>query len=119
MGNRALGDRLPPDAHRVALAVVLFATTTPLVFMGEEHDERAPFQFFTDHTDSVIADATRGVLVGASTMGPAAGEILGIFLLAIGAQVPVSDLRELIFPYPTFLRGIEPAIQQLTEAGPA
>ncbi|MEP6477524.1 MAG: NAD(P)/FAD-dependent oxidoreductase [Actinomycetota bacterium] len=65
----------------------------------------------------VIADATRGVLVGASTMGPAAGEILGIFLLAIGAQVPVSDLSELIYPYPTFLRGIEPAIQQLSEPG--
>ena len=27
--------------------------------MGEEHDERAPFQFFTDHIDPFIADATR------------------------------------------------------------
>jgi maltooligosyltrehalose trehalohydrolase len=59
VGNRALGDRLPADAHRVALAVVLFATCTPLVFMGEEHDERAPFQFFSDHVDPFIADATR------------------------------------------------------------
>ncbi|HET7128080.1 MAG TPA: alpha-amylase family glycosyl hydrolase [Gaiellaceae bacterium] len=59
VGNRAAGDRLPPDAHRVALAVVLFATCTPLLFMGEEHDETAPFQFFTDHTDPEIAEATR------------------------------------------------------------
>jgi maltooligosyltrehalose trehalohydrolase len=59
VGNRAIGDRLPPDAHRVALAVVLFGTCTPLLFMGEEHDERAPFQFFTDHIDPFIADATR------------------------------------------------------------
>jgi len=59
VGNRALGDRLPPDAHRVALAVVLFSLNTPLIFMGEEHDERAPFQFFTDHIDPMIADATR------------------------------------------------------------
>jgi maltooligosyltrehalose trehalohydrolase len=59
VGNRAVGDRLPPDAHRVALAVVLFSLSTPLLFMGEEHDERAPFQFFTDHVDPVIADATR------------------------------------------------------------
>ena len=59
VGNRALGDRLPPDAHRVALAVVLFSRSTPLLFMGEEHDERAPFQFFTDHVDPFIADATR------------------------------------------------------------
>jgi maltooligosyltrehalose trehalohydrolase len=59
VGNRAVGDRLPPDAHRVALAVVLFSLSTPLLFMGEEHDERAPFQFFTDHIDPFIADATR------------------------------------------------------------
>ena len=59
VGNRAVGDRLPPDAHRVALAVVLFSLNTPLLFMGEEHDEAAPFQFFTDHIDPFIADATR------------------------------------------------------------
>jgi len=59
VGNRALGDRLPPAAHRVALAVVLFSLNTPLLFMGEEHDETAPFQFFSDHIDPAIADATR------------------------------------------------------------
>ena len=59
VGNRATGDRLPPDAHRVALSVVLFSLSTPLLFMGEEHDERAPFQFFTDHVDPSIAEATR------------------------------------------------------------
>jgi maltooligosyltrehalose trehalohydrolase len=59
VGNRALGDRLPPDAHRVALAVVLFSLNTPLLFMGEEYDEETPFQFFTDHIDPAIARATR------------------------------------------------------------
>ncbi len=59
VGNRAVGDRLAPDAHRVALAVVLFSANTPLLFMGEEHDERAPFQFFADHVDPAIAEATR------------------------------------------------------------
>jgi maltooligosyltrehalose trehalohydrolase len=59
VGNRAVGDRLPPDAHRVALAVVLFSTCTPMLFMGEEHDEAAPFQFVTDHIDPEIAEATR------------------------------------------------------------
>jgi maltooligosyltrehalose trehalohydrolase len=59
VGNRALGDRLPPDAHRVALAVVLFSLSTPLLFMGEEHDEPAPFQFFSDHIDPAIAEAAR------------------------------------------------------------
>ena len=59
IGNRALGDRLPADAHHVALAVVLFSLSTPLLFMGEEYDEPAPFRFFTDHLDPSIADATR------------------------------------------------------------
>jgi len=59
VGNRAVGDRLPADAHRLALAVILFSLGTPLLFMGEEHDERAPFQYFTDHVDPFIADATR------------------------------------------------------------
>ena len=59
VGNRAVGDRLPPDAHRVALAIVLFSLHTPLLFMGEEYDERAPFQFFSDHDDPEIAEATR------------------------------------------------------------
>ncbi len=59
VGNRALGDRLPPELHRVALAVVLFSVSTPLLFMGEEYEERRPFLFFTDHDDPEIAEATR------------------------------------------------------------
>jgi maltooligosyltrehalose trehalohydrolase len=59
VGNRATGDRLPPDALRVAAAVVLFSACTPLLFMGEESFESHPFQFFTDHIDPAIAEATR------------------------------------------------------------
>jgi maltooligosyltrehalose trehalohydrolase len=59
VGNRALGDRLEPAAHRLALAVCLFSPFTPLLFMGEEHDEEAPFQFFSDHRDPFFAQATR------------------------------------------------------------
>ena len=59
VGNRALGDRLPEDALRVAAAVTLFSPCTPLLFMGEERFESAPFQFFTDHIDPAIAEATR------------------------------------------------------------
>ena len=59
VGNRALGDRLPDAKRRVAAAVVLFSTFTPLLFQGEEYGEQAPFRFFTDHIDPFIADATR------------------------------------------------------------
>jgi maltooligosyltrehalose trehalohydrolase len=59
VGNRALGDRLQPELLRLASAVVLFGAQTPLLFMGEEYGEPNPFQFFTDHTDPKIAEATR------------------------------------------------------------
>jgi maltooligosyltrehalose trehalohydrolase len=59
VGNRATGDRLSPDALRVAAAVTLFAPCIPLLFMGEEYFEARPFQFFTDHIDPAIAEATR------------------------------------------------------------
>jgi maltooligosyltrehalose trehalohydrolase len=59
VGNRAVGDRLPPDLLKVAAAVTLFSLCTPLLFMGEESFEQHPFLFFTDHIDPSIADATR------------------------------------------------------------
>ncbi|MCZ4492154.1 MAG: treZ [Conexibacter sp.] len=59
VGNRALGDRLPADARRLAAFVTLLSPYTPMLFMGEEYGEEAPFQFFTDHIDQEIAIATR------------------------------------------------------------
>jgi maltooligosyltrehalose trehalohydrolase len=59
VGNRAFGDRPRPEERRIRAACVLFAPQTPLLFMGEEHGEQRPFQFFTDHVDPAIAEATR------------------------------------------------------------
>ncbi|MBV8080814.1 MAG: malto-oligosyltrehalose trehalohydrolase [Actinobacteria bacterium] len=59
VGNRAFGDRLSREHLRVAAACVLFSPHVPLLFMGEEYGEQAPFQFFTDHDDPEIAEATR------------------------------------------------------------
>jgi maltooligosyltrehalose trehalohydrolase len=59
VGNRAFGDR--PDRRHAPLQALclLFAPQTPLLFMGQESGETTPFQFFTDHVDPLIADATR------------------------------------------------------------
>jgi maltooligosyltrehalose trehalohydrolase len=59
VGNRALGDRLPADVRPLAAFCTLLSPFTPMLFMGEEHGERAPFQFFSDHIDAEIATATR------------------------------------------------------------
>ncbi len=59
VGNRALGDRLPAPARALAAFCVLLSPFTPMLFMGEEYGEPARFQFFTDHIDAEIAQATR------------------------------------------------------------
>jgi maltooligosyltrehalose trehalohydrolase len=59
VGNRAFGDRLEGAALRLAQFCTLLSPFTPMLFMGEEYGERAPFQFFSDHIDKRIAKATR------------------------------------------------------------
>ncbi len=59
VGNRAAGDRPATDELPLRAALLLFAPQTPLLFMGEEYGERNPFQFFTDHIDPRVAEATR------------------------------------------------------------
>ena len=61
----------------------------------------------------VVEDADRGVLVGATTMGPRGGDLLGIFELAIKLEIPSDELRHLIYAYPTFYRGSGEAMRKL------
>ncbi len=61
VGNRALGERLtsltPRGARKLAAALLLLAPHTPLLFMGQEYDEEAPFQFFSDFGDPALQKA--------------------------------------------------------------
>ncbi|HUE58098.1 MAG TPA: NAD(P)/FAD-dependent oxidoreductase [Acidimicrobiales bacterium] len=61
----------------------------------------------------LVADADRGVLVGATSVGPAGGEVLGLLTLAVHAQTPISVLRTMIYAYPTFHRAVEDALRDL------
>jgi pyruvate/2-oxoglutarate dehydrogenase complex dihydrolipoamide dehydrogenase (E3) component len=63
----------------------------------------------------LVEDADRGVLVGGTAMSPAGGEILGLLTLAVHAQVPTEQLRHMIYAYPTFHRGIEDALRDLSQ----
>ncbi len=62
----------------------------------------------------LVADADRGVLVGATSVGPAGGEVLSMLTLAVHARIPVRRLSQMIYAYPTFHRAIEPAVQALS-----
>ncbi len=65
IGNTPRGDRLLADAgpddprHRLALAAVVLSPFTPLLFMGEEYGEVAPFPYFVDHGDPDLVEAVR------------------------------------------------------------
>jgi pyruvate/2-oxoglutarate dehydrogenase complex dihydrolipoamide dehydrogenase (E3) component len=61
----------------------------------------------------LIEDTTRGVLVGATSAGPAGGEGLGGLVAAIHAQLPTAALRTMIYAYPTFHLAIEAALRVL------
>ncbi len=63
VGNRMTGDRLAatvsPGKVRIAAAAVILAPFIPMLFMGEEYGETAPFQYFTSHADRDLIEAVR------------------------------------------------------------
>jgi pyruvate/2-oxoglutarate dehydrogenase complex dihydrolipoamide dehydrogenase (E3) component len=63
----------------------------------------------------LVEDAERGVLVGATSVGPSGGEVLGVLTLAVHARIPTHELRRMIYAYPTFHRAIEPALDALRQ----
>jgi maltooligosyltrehalose trehalohydrolase len=63
VGNRVYGRRLsrlvPGEALKLAAAAVLLSPYIPLLFMGEEYGEKAPFLYFVSHSDPELIDAVR------------------------------------------------------------
>ena len=63
IGNRARGERLTElvnfEALKLAAGVTALAPFIPLLFMGEEYGEIAPFQYFTSHGDQALIEAVR------------------------------------------------------------
>ncbi len=64
IGNRAFGERLNHQieaaAYRAASALLLCASETPLLFMGQEWAATTPFRFFTDHKQELGRRVTAG-----------------------------------------------------------
>ncbi len=63
VGNRMLGERLaalvPFEKLKLAAGVVILSPNIPLLFMGEEYGETAPFQYFVDYSDQGLVEGTR------------------------------------------------------------
>jgi len=63
VGNRMTGDRLSTlisfDKQKMAAGLLLLSPHTPMLFMGEEYGERAPFLYFIDHGDMELVQAVQ------------------------------------------------------------
>lgn len=63
----------------------------------------------------VVEDSARGVLVGATVVGPYGGELIGMLTLAVHARVPVRQLLTMHYVFPTLHRAVLEALQALAE----
>ena len=63
VGNRFLGERLSSlvdlETAKLAAGLTLLAPYVPLLFMGEEYAELAPFNYFVSHTDPQLVENVR------------------------------------------------------------
>jgi maltooligosyltrehalose trehalohydrolase len=63
IGNRMKGERLASlvgfEELKLAAGLVLLSPYIPLLFMGEEHGETTPFQYFVSHMDRDLVEAVR------------------------------------------------------------
>ncbi len=63
VGNRAFGERIASlvdfDKQKLAATLLVLSPNTPLLFMGQEYGEKAPFQYFIDHGDKNLIRAVR------------------------------------------------------------
>jgi pyruvate/2-oxoglutarate dehydrogenase complex dihydrolipoamide dehydrogenase (E3) component len=63
----------------------------------------------------LVADADRGVLVGATVVSPYGGELLGLLTLAVHAEVPLRTLRTMHYAFPTLHRAVYEAVLDLLD----
>lgn len=75
---------------------------------GFTHGEGAEAGFV-----KLVADTRRQTLVGATAVGPYAGEVLSMLTLAVHAEVPITKLKSMIYAYPTFHRAVSAALAEL------
>jgi maltooligosyltrehalose trehalohydrolase len=63
IGNRLLGERLGAivgfEQQKLAAGLLCLSPSVPLLFMGEEYGDPAPFQYFISHGDPELVEAVR------------------------------------------------------------
>ena len=129
-----LGEEGPAADYRAVPRVTFTDPEVGAVGLTESQARDQGYRVRTGHTDlaastrgfihksgndgfiKVVEDADRGVLIGATSVGPSGGEVLSGLAVAIRGDVPVSSLLNTSWAYPTFHRAIESALVDLSEA---
>jgi pyruvate/2-oxoglutarate dehydrogenase complex dihydrolipoamide dehydrogenase (E3) component len=91
-------------ARDAGLDVDVVTKSVPATFRGWIHGPGA------QGVIKLVVDRSGGVIVGAISVGPYGGEVLGMLATAVHARVPVESLAHMIYGYPTFFGGIGEAI---------
>ncbi len=125
------GEPGPPADYRALPRVTYTDPEVGVVGMTEAQARDAGLQVATGMTElpkvargwihgpgnegflKLVGDTDAGVLVGATSAGPAGGEVLAMLSLAVQERVPVTHLRHMMYAYPTFYRGIADAVRDL------
>ncbi len=127
--RQILGEDGPPADHRALPRVTFTDPEIGSVGQTEAQARDAGINVQIGHADlassargwihkaegfiKLVADADRGVLVGATSAGPSGGEVLSALAVAVHGEVPIERLRHMIYAYPTFHRAIEDALRTL------
>lgn len=59
LSGRRMSELVPFEALKLAAGVLLLSPNLPLIFMGQEYAESAPFLYFVDHGDPDLVEAVR------------------------------------------------------------
>ena len=84
------------DARAAGVDVVTTVKSLPASFRGWLHGPG------NEGVIKLVVDRGAGVTVGATSVGPRGGEVLGLLSAAVYAKIPVADLRGMIYAFPTF-----------------
>jgi pyruvate/2-oxoglutarate dehydrogenase complex dihydrolipoamide dehydrogenase (E3) component len=125
--NDLLGRNGPWADYRAVARVTFTAPEVASVGMGEQAARDAGLDVAVATGDlgargwlaqeeglvKLVADCSREILVGATVVGPAGGEILSMLALAVHAEVPIPTLLHMHYAYPTYHRAIEAVLKDL------
>ena len=64
----------------------------------------------------IVIDTKTTAIIGATVVGPHAGEVLSGFTAAVAGKIPIDTLRSTVWAYPTYHRGYDAVFDAVPEA---